>query len=133
MIQTHPNKNVRSLPPNHIFVFGSNLQGKHGKGAAKAAVIYFGAIYGQAYGLQNRAFAIPTRTRINKDFVSLSLEEIKPYADKFLMFASTHPELTFFLTPIGTGLAGHSHEAISSLFDYFPSNVIFPETFIQQI
>ena len=37
---------ITQLEPNQIFVFGSNTQGRHGKGAALTAKNKFGAVYG---------------------------------------------------------------------------------------
>lgn len=88
-------ENINSLKPNEVFVFGSNLAGHHGGGAARAALQKFSAIMGQGVGLQGRSYAIPTK----KDGV----ETIKPYIDDFISFAKTHPELKFYVTLIGCG------------------------------
>lgn len=107
-----------------IFVFGSNLAGRHGKGAALFARTYRGAIYGQAEGLQGRSYAIPTK---NSKLKSLSLEEIGSGVERFLLFAASNESLVFETTPIGTGLAGYSVDEIRSLFTrhYIPPNVLF--------
>ena len=104
---------IKILLPGHIFGFGSNLSGRHGKGAAKTAMGW-GAIYGQAAGLQGRTYGIPTKDRSVTR--TLSLVEIKPYVDDFIEFAKNHPELTFLMTKIGTGLANRTIEEISLLF-----------------
>lgn len=107
-----------------IFIFGSNLLGIHGKGAALYARQYCGAIYGQGNGRQGNSYAIPTKDgRLNP----LPLSGIQSYVDEFLIFSETHPELTFRLTPIGTGLAGYKHSQIAPMFTGVSKNVIIPE------
>lgn len=76
-----------------VFVFGSNLAGRHGKGAAKFARDHHGAIYGVGYGRQGNSFAIPTKAG---DLSVLSLMEIERYIAMFIDYADDHPELTFF-------------------------------------
>ena len=107
-------KTIKELLPNQIFVFGSNLTGVHGAGAAKQAMMKFGAVYGRGQGLQGQSYAIPT-----KDFriETLPLSEIAKYVQKFIEFAINHPDLEFLVTPIGTGLAGYSVEQIKPLFE----------------
>lgn len=79
-----------------VFVFGSNLAGRHGKGAALWAKQHRGAIYGQGEGYQGSSYAIPTKDeRIN----TLPLFRIRNYVHLFKRFAREHPELTFHLTP----------------------------------
>lgn len=109
-----------------IFVFGSNLQGRHGKGAAKFAVEHHGAIYGQAVGLQGNSYAIPTKAT---PYSALPLKFVKQYVKEFLDFAESNNNLTFVLTPIGCGLAGFKPEQIAPLFKNAPSNVVIPEEF----
>lgn len=109
-----------------IFVFGSNLAGRHGAGAAKFAVQHHGAIYGQCWGLQGNSFAIPTK---NTNIQTLPLSIIKVYVEQFKEFAREHPELTFQLTPIGCGLAGYKHEDIGPMFTNSPENVMIPDEF----
>src|SRR5437870_4357129 len=87
-----------------IFVFGSNLAGRHGKGAALHARKHHGAIYGQALGLQGSSYAIPTK---DSYLFTLPLHIINIYVDVFLAFAAANPNLTFQVTPIGCGLAGY--------------------------
>lgn len=109
-----------------IFVFGSNLAGRHGAGAAKFAVQRHGAVYGKGWGLQGNSFAIPTK---DANIRTLPLSSIQTYVEKFKMFATEHPELTFQLTPIGCGLAGYKHEQIGPMFKGSPSNVVIPDEF----
>ena len=85
-----------------IFVFGSNLAGRHGAGAALYARKNHGAIYGQGVGLQGNSYAIPTK---DEHIKTLPYERIEGYVRDFIRFACKHPELIFNVTPIGTGLA----------------------------
>ncbi len=107
-----------------IFVFGSNLAGRHGKGAALYAKQHHGAIYGCAMGMQGNSYAIPT-----KDFnlKTLSLPRIKVYVDSFIKYAHANPELEFEVTRIGCGLAGYTDFDISPMFHGAPANVHLPE------
>lgn len=108
----------------NVFVFGSNLAGRHGKGAALYALKKHGAIYGQGVGRQGNSYAIPTK---DANLHTLPLEYIKHYISGFIEYAWNTPECMFMLTPIGTGLAGYSREEIYSLLKQFdvPSNVLF--------
>lgn len=111
-----------------IFVFGSNLAGRHGKGAALFAKNYRGAVYGQGEGLQGQSYALPTKDlKIN----TLPLDSVKKHVDKFLEFARMHPELEFELTPIGCGLAGYTPKQIAPMFEDAPSNVFIPIEFLE--
>lgn len=105
-----------------IFVFGSNLQGRHGKGAALYARKHKGAIYGQAYGLQGNSFAVPTK-RTPYEF--MTLDEVRTWVNRFLEFAEDNPNLEFDLVPIGCNLAGFTKDQIKPLFDNKPNNVYF--------
>lgn len=99
---------VTSLQPDEIFVFGSNLAGMHGGGAARLDLQRFGAVWGQGVGLQGQSYAIPT--------MQGGVETIRPYVDEFIAFARQHPQLTFLVTEIGCGIAGFSPEEIAPLF-----------------
>lgn len=112
-----------------IFVFGSNLAGRHGKGAALFARTYHGAVYGQGEGLQGNSYAIPTK---DKKIQTLPISDIKYWVDKFLKFAEDNPQMTFDLTPIGCGLAGYKKEQIKPLFDNKPKNVIFTKEWFEE-
>jgi len=105
-----------------IFVFGSNLAGRHGKGAALYAREKHGAIYGQGHGRQGNSYAIPTKDRYLR---VLPLSEIKDYVDIFLEYARCTPHTEFDLTPIGCGLAGYKQEEIKPFFKDKPDNVHF--------
>jgi len=104
---------ITKLKNNQIFVFGSNQSGKHGKGAAKTA-LGWGAIYGQAEGLQGKTYGIPSKDKSIRR--TLSINEIKPYVDRFIDFAKNHPELNFLVTEIGCGLAGLKPKSVAPLF-----------------
>jgi hypothetical protein len=104
---------IKRLAPKEIFVFGSNQSGRHGKGAAKTALTW-GAIWGQAEGLQGRTYGIPTKnSSITK---TLALDEIKPYVDRFITFAKENPTLIFLVTEVGCGLAGLRPKDVAPLF-----------------
>lgn len=119
---------ITYLVEREIFVFGSNEGGRHGRGAAKAA-LGFGAIYGQAEGLQGKTYAIPTVDRTVTR--TLAINEIKPYVDRFIIFAKEHPDLTFLVTEIGCGLAGLKPKQVAPLFKdaVEVSNIYLPERF----
>ena len=104
---------ITKLNDNEIFVFGSNLSGRHGKGAAKIA-LGWGARYGQASGIQGKTYGIPTKDASIRR--TLSIEEIKPFVDDFIEFAKANENLIFLVTEIGTGLANHTKENIAPLF-----------------
>lgn len=106
-------ENITKLEQNQIFVFGSNQAGRHGKGAAKTA-LRWGAVYGQAEGLQGKTYAIPSKDKSIRR--TLTVDEIKPYVDRFVYYARQHPELTFLVTEIGCGLAGLKPKQIAPLF-----------------
>lgn len=99
---------ITRLAPNEVFVFGSNLQGAHGGGAARMAYEHFGAVWGKGVGLCGQTYAIPT--------MQGGVETIKPYVDDFLQFASMHGELDFLVTEIGCGIAGFTPQEIAPLF-----------------
>lgn len=111
------------LDENEIFVFGSNLEGHHGGGAARIANIKFGAIWGVGVGLTGQSYAIPT--------MQGGVETIKPYVDEFIRFAQENHELKFLVTRIGCGIAGFRDEEIAPLFDkaMHVSNIYLPKTF----
>ena len=114
---------IAELRPDEVFVFGSNLGGFHGGGAARAAFNKFGAVWGQGDGLQGQSYAIPT--------MQGGVETIKPYVDEFIRFAAGHPEKRFLVTPIGCGIAGFTAEEIAPLFAGARSleNISLPESF----
>lgn len=105
-----------------IFVFGSNLQGIHGAGAALHARQFFGAVQGQGKGLQGRSYAIPTKFSPRQ---RLPLEQIKPHVDVFLEHAFDLKHWFFCVTKIGCGLAGYQDHEIAPMFDGAPGNCYF--------
>ena len=109
-----------------IFVFGSNLAGRHGKGAALEARRNHGAILGIGVGIQGFSYGIPTK---GKALEVLPLVEIRMYVRNFLVYAREQPEMTFRLTPIGCGLAGYTPAQIAPMFRGAPANVILPAEF----
>ena len=100
--------NITKLNPGEIFVFGSNLKGIHYTGAALVAYQKFGAIWGCGVGLHGQSYGIPT--------MQGGVKTIRPYVNKFIQFAKEHPELKFFVTRIGCGMAGFTEDEISPLF-----------------
>lgn len=111
------------IPTVPVFVFGSNLAGRHGKGAALWARQHRGAIYGQGHGIQGRSYAIPTK---GWKMETLPLFLIEGFVQEFLMFAEKYWMKQYQLTPIGCGLAGYTREQIEPMFARAPDNVIWP-------
>ena len=118
---------ITHLNKGEIFVFGSNLKGLHGGGAARLAYERFGAIWGQGVGLQGSCYGIPT--------MHGGVDAIKPYVDEFIEFAQNHTEYTFLVTKIGCGIAGFKEEEIAPLFADVVSvdNIILPESFVMYL
>jgi len=107
-----------------IFVFGSNLAGRHGKGAALFAKQNHGAIQGIGIGRQGNSYAIPTK---DENLETFTLRTIQLHVAVFLDYAALHHMEKFQVTPIGTGLAGYSHAEISPMFKDAPYNCVLPE------
>jgi len=107
-----------------IFVFGSNLAGRHGKGAALEAVRKHGAVYGKGEGRQGESYAIPTKDRT---LHPLPLEIIAGHVARFLRYAKEHPGTDFLVTRIGCGLARYSDEQIAPMFNNAPQNCKLPD------
>lgn len=118
---------IFSLKEDEIFVFGSNLQGAHGGGAARLARKKFCAKQGQGVGLQGHSYAIPT--------MQGGVETIKPYVDEFISFAQEHREYFFYVTRIGCGIAGFKDKEIASLFKEATTidNICLPDTFVESL
>lgn len=114
---------IEELDEGEIFVFGSNGSGAHLGGAAATAVAKFGAVYGQAEGLQGQSYAINTM-----DGFEVMAEQV----ERFIEFAREHSESTFYVTEIGCGIAGYSPEEVAPLFKDVPGNVILPEAFFRR-
>lgn len=113
---------IRELGEDEIFVFGSNLSGFHGGGAARVAMMW-GAVWGQGVGLQGRTYAIPT--------MQGGVETVRPYVDGFIAFAREHPEYRFLVTAIGCGIAGFQPAQIAPLFAKAADveNIYLPQSF----
>ena len=120
--------NIQELKENQIFVFGSNMNGNHAGGAARLAVEKFGAIMGQAEGIQGQSYAIPT---LDEDMEKVTEEDLINYLGNLRHFANEHPEKEFLLTAIGTGIAGFdtNYMAYMVLRANLPGNVTIPEEF----
>lgn len=120
-------ENITELGPDDIFVFGSNLAGRHLGGAARVAYEKFGAVMGRGVGIQGQSYAIPT--------MQGGVETIKPYVDDFIRLAREWDQNTFYVTRIGCGIAGFRDEEIAPLFadaiDLY--NVRLPESFVRVI
>ena len=122
--RTYTPERISELKENEIFVFGSNLEGSHGGGAARLAHNRFGAVWGLDTGIQGQTYAIPT--------MQGGVETIKPYVDAFIRFAKEHSRLTFLVTRIGCGIAGFRDEEIAPLFTdaIDVENIILPREFV---
>lgn len=120
--------NITTLQPHQIFVFGSNVSGRHGKGAAKTAM-QWGAKWGKGEGLYGKTYAIPTKNAaITRTF---TIENIMGYVRKFIAIAEATPQLTFLVTEIGCGLAGLTPKQVAPLFEdaMVLDNVYLPKRF----
>ncbi|MBO5806683.1 MAG: hypothetical protein J6Q98_00605 [Bacteroidaceae bacterium] len=116
---------ITTLADDEVFVFGSNLEGLHGGGAALLAYERFGAIWGQGTGLQGKSYGIPT--------MHDGVDVIAPYVDDFIAFAREHRELKFLVTEIGCGIAGFTVEEMAPLFKdaIDEENIYLPQRFIK--
>jgi len=110
----------------HIFVFGSNLAGRHGAGAALTAHKHWGAQLNVGMGRTGMAYALPTKDRNIK---TRPLIEVGWAVDAFIDYARYHPELTFLVTAVGCGLAGFTPYQIAPMFKGYPSNCVMPNEF----
>ena len=120
-------ENIETLEAGEIFIFGSNLSGRHDAGAAKKA-LEFGAVMGKGVGFKGRTYAIPTK---DENIRTMSIEAIEPYVKQFIDYASKNQHLTFLVSKIGCGLANYSPEDIAPLFEdalLYP-NIVLPEEF----
>lgn len=124
--------------PQHgeVFVFGSNLAGRHGKGSALTALEKFGAKYGTGRGRQGQSYAIPTKDgrpgtpSLRDPKATLSLDDIRWEVDNFVAYAQHHPDEQFFVVRLGCVLAGHSDADIAPLFANAPANCSFSEVWL---
>ena len=115
---------ITELKADEIFVFGSNLEGMHGGGAAYFAFRKFGAVMGCGVGLRGQSYAIPT--------MQGGVETVKPYVDEFISFAKSRPDLFFYVTRIGCGIAGFRDKDIAPLFKDAAGveNICLPKSFV---
>ncbi len=122
----HTPENITTLEPHEIFVFGSNLAGKHAGGAARFAAEVFGAQQGIAEGLTGQCYALPT---LDKQFGKRSDEALTMSVRRLWKCALENPDKVFLLTKVGCGIAGYSEEYMASQFRYktCPANIIKPE------
>ncbi len=121
-------ENITELSDDEVFVFGSNLLGIHGLGAAKTARELFGAELGVGEGMTGRCYAFPT---LGSPYGSgneykFSVRKLEQARDRFYTTVNEHPELVFLLTKVGCGLAGYLEEDMISLFSGSPQNVVKP-------
>ena len=130
MGRTYHKDNTTPSGNDWVFVFGSNLAGRHGKGAAKAAHVNFGAKYGVGAGPTGRAYAIPTKDR---QLGVLSLQEIREHVESFLTHARACPTKRFFVTRVGCVLAGYQDSDIAPLFAEAPENCSFAAEWQQHL
>lgn len=123
-------KNGTLPTDDSIFVFGSNLSGRHGAGAALVAKQKFGAVYGIGIGFIGQSYAIPTK---DKNIQTLPLETIIPFIELFKQFTHENPDKKFWVTAIGCGLAGFKNNQVAPYFIGCNSNCSFPEEWKQYI
>lgn len=118
---------ITTLQPNEIFVFGSNIRGMHGGGAAAIAWRKFGAEWGVGEGLTGQCYALPT--------MEGGVDYIAGKVQVFLACAQAHPELKFYVTKVACGIAGFTIEEIGPLFSnaIHMENVILPREFVEEI
>lgn len=123
MVRIAPD-NITELKPNEIFVFGSNREGMHGAGAALHAHKNFGAILGQGHGLQGQSYAIDTMS---------GYDTMKEQVALFMSYSQENRHLTFLVTAIGCGIAGHHPSKVALLFKtaHNIDNIYLPEIFLK--
>lgn len=144
-------ENIGRLPDDGIFVFGSNTDGNHCGGSALVAVERFGAVNGVAEGPQGQSYAIPTMEYVqwtDEDDMSvlpswqkirIPEQQLVEACDRFILYTSQHPELTFYVTKIGCGIAGWRVEevarafatALASFLVPLPDNIVWPREFYE--
>ena len=122
MYSYYENDNIKKLEPLQVFVFGSNLRGVHGAGAALAATKKFGASLGVGVGFTGHCWALPTK---DHNINTLNLNIIGEFVKLFQKDAESYPDLDFMVTKVGCGLAGYSDSQIAVLFKDSPINCVF--------
>jgi hypothetical protein len=127
---------LTELPPEGIFVYGCNTQGRHGAGAAKVAYDKFGAVYGKI-GWQGQSYGIVTKNLRKKTHPSISIQEIVDQIDSLYGIATMHPKLDFYVAYSGTGtnLNYYTPNQMARMFAcrYIPENMVFEESFAELI
>lgn len=119
---------ITKLKPNQIFVFGSNLAGRHGAGAARQAKLHFGAVYGVGEGLTGQSYAFPT---LGRQLEKIPLHWLEQSRDRLYECCFANPEKQFLLTKVGCGLAGYEEAIMRDLFRHPPENLVLPEDWRQ--
>lgn len=124
---------IQNLAPNQVFVFGSNTQGKHGKGAALTAKNKFGAIYGEAEGPQGQSYAIITKDLTKNTHPSRTPEQIKEQIHNLYEYARENPDKEFLVAYSGNGtnLNAYSNQEMADMFgsEPIPNNIVFEQEF----
>lgn len=126
-----PKDAVFTSGPGRVFVFGSNTEGIHGAGAASAAYKLYGAVWGKGEGLYPNdetptSYGIPTCSGARKIIQPLPFDKVQEYIETFIELAWSRPDLKFFVTRIGCGLAGFTDYDIAPLFEFAPPNCELP-------
>ncbi|AMW78568.1 hypothetical protein AMD27_06510 [Acinetobacter sp. TGL-Y2] len=124
--QYHDESIIKSLAEDTVFVFGSNLAGTHAGGAAKTALLHFGAVKGAGRGWSGQSYAIPT---MNEHLQQMPLSQIQHYIEDFKIYTKNHPKIKYFITSVGCGVAGYKVEEIAPMFKGISKNVILPVSF----
>lgn len=111
---------------SEVFVFGSNLAGRHGRGSALEAARNWGAVYGVGVGRRGNSYAIPTK---DANLRVIPLDQIEQHVSEFVRYAWNHPTDQFRVVAIGCGLAGYTPDVIAPMFQAAPPNVKLPPEF----
>ncbi len=122
---------IDALLPKQIFVFGSNTLGYHTGGASGTARKKFGAVWGQAEGLQGQSYAIPVDygRNVRKDV------DVQAAVNRFIAFAKENTDLFFFVTRVGCGIAGYHDDEMALFFKEALelNNVCLPKSFVDAL
>ena len=126
---------IKELPDNGIFVFGSNTQGRHGKGSALIALQKFGALYGQARGKQGRSYAIVTKDLTKKEHPSIQKSYIMEQIIDLYKYSWACPKLDFYVAYQGNGknLNGYTPQEMAKIFASAHLSMPIPENIIFEI
>ncbi len=142
---------INKLNTNQVFVFGSNTEGRHGRGTAKIALNKYGAKYGQGHGLQGMSYGLVTKNLTNGYYDrsneiiynksgprSISIDQLIKNIMKLYEFANSmnNKEFLVAFTANGTNLNGYSNTEMAKMFydaGTIPSNVVFEDKFFELI